>query len=154
MRIQICCIGKLKNAPIADLCQLYEKRLRSPVEWVEFESKKKTLPDIHGDETIFFQKHFRPSQVKIILDERGKALTSKAFSKKIEAFKLQGRSNFLFIIGGADGLTPAIKEAADLSISFGAMTWPHMLVRAMLTEQLYRAQEINASGPYHREGPL
>ena len=86
----------------------------------------------------------------IILDERGKLLTSPEFSKCLENFRDQGQGHLAFVIGGADGIDPSLRARADMSISFGSMVWPHMLVRVMLGEQLYRAASILAGSPYHR----
>jgi 23S rRNA (pseudouridine1915-N3)-methyltransferase len=92
-----------------------------------------------------------PSGAKLItLDERGKLLTSPEFSKCIANFRDQGQGHLAFVIGGADGIDPALRARADMSISFGSMVWPHMLVRVMLSEQLYRAASILAGTPYHR----
>lgn len=83
------------------------------------------------------------------MDERGKTLSSESFAEKLGEWRDQGR-DIAFIIGGAGGLAPENKVGADLVLSFGAATWPHMLVRVMLVEQIYRAQEILAGNPYHR----
>ena len=92
-----------------------------------------------------------PSCAKIItLDERGKLLTSPEFSECLSNFRDQGQGHLAFVIGGADGIDPSLRARADMSISFGSMVWPHMLVRVMLGEQLYRAASILAGSPYHR----
>jgi len=92
-----------------------------------------------------------PSGAKIItLDERGKLLTSPEFSECLSNFRDQGQGHLAFVIGGADGIDPSLRARADMSISFGSMVWPHMLVRVMLGEQLYRAASILAGSPYHR----
>ena len=91
-----------------------------------------------------------PKGVRIIaLDERGKDLTSVGLSQQLMAWQQDGRDT-AFLIGGADGLDDALVKQADLVLSFGAMTWPHMLVRVMLAEQLYRAATILQGHPYHR----
>ncbi|MEO0665912.1 MAG: 23S rRNA (pseudouridine(1915)-N(3))-methyltransferase RlmH, partial [Pseudomonadota bacterium] len=84
------------------------------------------------------------------LDERGKLMTSPDFAHHIAAWRDDGVGEAAFIIGGADGIAPALRSRADLSLSFGKMVWPHMLARAMLCEQLYRAASILAGSPYHR----
>ena len=92
-----------------------------------------------------------PSGAKIItLDERGKLLTSPEFSECLSNFRDQGQGHLAFVIGGADGIDPSLRARADMSISFGSMVWPHMPVRVMLGEQLYRAASILAGSPYHR----
>jgi 23S rRNA (pseudouridine1915-N3)-methyltransferase len=85
------------------------------------------------------------------MDERGKSLPSLKFADKIRDLQNQGRSHIQFIIGGADGLGDDIRKRADLLLSFGAQTWPHMLARVMLLEQIYRCQQILSGHPYHRE---
>ena len=84
------------------------------------------------------------------LDERGKVLSSPDFAAWLAGLRDQGRQDVAFLIGGADGLDPALRDAADQRLSFGKMVWPHMLARVMLTEQLYRAAGILAGTPYHR----
>ena len=88
--------------------------------------------------------------VLVTLDERGKVLSSPEFAAQLARWRDDGRQDLAFVIGGADGLDPALRTRADFSISFGAMVWPHMLVRVMLAEQLYRAATILGGGPYHR----
>jgi 23S rRNA (pseudouridine1915-N3)-methyltransferase len=84
------------------------------------------------------------------MDERGDVMSSPAFAKKLAAWRDQGRQDVAFVIGGADGIDPSLRAKADASLSFGKMVWPHMLVRVMLAEQLYRAASILSGGPYHR----
>jgi 23S rRNA (pseudouridine1915-N3)-methyltransferase len=84
------------------------------------------------------------------MDERGKVMTSPDFADRLAQWRDTGTSDLAFIIGGADGIDPSLRAEADMLLSFGKMVWPHMLARAMLTEQLYRASTILAGGPYHR----
>ena len=92
-----------------------------------------------------------PTGAKIVaLDERGRSEASEAFAKRLGRWRDDGVRTIGFVIGGADGLDEAVRKKADFVLSFGAPTWPHMLVRAMLAEQLYRAQSILAGHPYHR----
>ena len=86
----------------------------------------------------------------VTLDERGKVLSSPEFSADLARWRDAGRQDVAFVIGGADGIAPGLRARADFSISFGRMVWPHLLVRVMLAEQLYRAATILAGGPYHR----
>ncbi len=88
--------------------------------------------------------------VLCVLDERGKALTSPEFANKLERWRDDGTANLAFLIGGADGVHPDLRTEADFQLSFGKMVWPHLLVRVMLAEQIYRAATILAGGPYHR----
>ncbi len=87
----------------------------------------------------------------VALDERGQMLTSPDLARQLAQWRDEGRQDAAFVIGGADGLAPALRDRADLLLSFGRMVWPHMLVRVMLAEQLYRAATILSGGPYHRE---
>lgn len=84
------------------------------------------------------------------LDERGEVLSSPGFAATLAGWRDKGRSDVVFLIGGADGLAPELRDEADFRLSFGAMVWPHMLARTMLSEQLYRAVSILANLPYHR----
>ena len=88
--------------------------------------------------------------VVVTLDERGRVMTSPEFAAMLAKWRDGGRQDVAFVIGGADGIDPSLRAKADASVSFGAMVWPHMLVRVMLAEQLYRAATILGGGPYHR----
>ena len=92
------------------------------------------------------------ASVTIVLDERGQALSSVELAKKLESWRDSGKREAMFWIGAADGHDESLRESADLLLSFGPATWPHLLVRAMLAEQLFRATSILANHPYHREG--
>jgi 23S rRNA (pseudouridine1915-N3)-methyltransferase len=92
-----------------------------------------------------------PTALLVALDEGGKGLASRAFADRIAAWRDAGDANVAFVIGGADGLGAAILEKARIRLAFGAMTWPHQLVRVMLAEQLYRAVTILSGHPYHRD---
>ena len=93
-----------------------------------------------------------PNAVRVVLDERGKALTSTELARKLEAWRDDGKREARFLIGAADGHDDQERRDADLLLSFGPATWPHLLVRAMFAEQLFRATSILANHPYHREG--
>jgi len=93
-----------------------------------------------------------PNAVRVFLDERGKALTSTELARKLEAWRDDGKREARFLIGAADGHDDQERSEADLLLSFGPATWPHLLARAMLAEQLFRATSILANHPYHREG--
>src|SRR5436309_6208338 len=93
-----------------------------------------------------------PNSVTIVLDERGDALPSAVLARKLESWRDGGKREARFMIGAADGHDDEQRQGADLLLSFGAATWPHLLVRAMLAEQLFRATSILANHPYHREG--
>jgi len=93
-----------------------------------------------------------PSSITILLDEKGEALSSMELARKLEQWRDRGAREARFMIGAADGHSPGERASADLLLSFGPATWPHLLVRAMLAEQLFRATSILANHPYHREG--
>ena len=133
--------GRHRGGPPAELIERYLKRIAWPVTITELpDTGPAKLPD-------------PPSPfVTIVLDERGRALSSREFADRIEKWRDGGVREARFMIGAADGHDDATRNAADLLLSFGPATWPHMMVRAMLAEQLYRATAIIANHPYHREG--
>ena len=156
MKIRLIALGRAKAGPEKSLVETYVKRLPWPVEIVELEAKKGLAgAELMAAEAELIEKalHAKGSTNRVIiaLDERGQNLASRDFAKRITALGNQGYSELTFIIGGADGLAPAIRDRAGLLLSFGAMTWPHMLVRVLLMEQIYRAQTIIAGHPYHRD---
>jgi 23S rRNA (pseudouridine1915-N3)-methyltransferase len=140
LKLHIIARGKIGRCPEADLIERYAKRLSWPFAVTE-------LPDTGG-------KHppVAPGTLIVAMDETGEQLTSSAFAKKIEHWRDTGTRELRFLIGAADGLTPEERASASLFIAFGKATWPHMLARAMLVEQIYRATSIIAGHPYHREG--
>jgi 23S rRNA (pseudouridine1915-N3)-methyltransferase len=132
--------GKIGRSPEADLVDRYLKRIQWPTKLTELPDRGGKLPDLP------------PNSVQIVLDERGKALTSVELAKKLEGWRDGGKREARFLIGAADGHGDDQRRSADLLLSFGPATWPHLLVRAMLAEQLFRATSILANHPYHREG--
>lgn len=151
MKINIIAVGKLKHSDAEQiLIENYINRINWPVEFIIFESKNKDTKQAQSQESLFFAKYL-PNAYNILLDEKGKNLTSLEFSRNIEK-AIEYNSNVNILIGGADGFSPEIKNKANLSLSFGNLTWPHKLVRVMLAEQLYRAYSIVKNHPYHREG--
>jgi len=140
MLLHIVARGKIARSPESELVDRYIKRIAWPTKLTE-------LPDSGGTVAAL------PSNsVTIVLDERGEVLSSMAFAKKLESWRDGGRREARFLIGAADGHGKDTRESADLLLSFGPATWPHLLVRAMLAEQLFRATAILANHPYHREG--
>ena len=140
MLLHIIARGKIGQGPEAELVERYLKRITWPVKVTELpESGGKAPPPAENGVTI-------------LLDEKGEALGSAAFAKKLERWRDGGRREARFLIGGADGFGDAERAGADLLLSFGAATWPHLLARAMLAEQLFRATSLLANHPYHREG--
>jgi 23S rRNA (pseudouridine1915-N3)-methyltransferase len=132
--------GKIGRSPEADLVDRYLKRIAWPAKLTELPDRGGKIPDLPQ------------GSVTIALDERGQALTSVELAKKLEAWRDGGKREARFLIGAADGHEEAQRRSADLLLSFGPATWPHLLVRAMLAEQLFRATSILANHPYHREG--
>ena len=101
-------------------------------------------------EAVLLRRTIPQGAVICVLDERGKVETSPAFAERLGTWRDAGRGDLAFVIGGADGIDPSLRAEADHALSFGKMVWPHMLVRVMLAEQLYRAAAILSGGPYHR----
>ena len=148
MKINIIAVGKLKASPLHDLCDEYVKRIGWKVNITEIDSPKASTSAI---EELLILKNLPPDAFAIALDERGESFPSPALAQKLHNWRDQAVGNELFfIIGGADGLTDIIRKRAKILLSFGKQTWPHMLVRVMLLEQIYRAQQILAGHPYHR----
>lgn len=123
-----------------ELVQRYLKRVSWPTRITE-------LPD-RGGKT----PPLPPGVITVILDEKGRSLSSAAFAEQLGRWREDGKREIRFLIGAADGFDDAERAKADLLLNFGAMTWPHMLARAMLAEQIWRAVSILAGHPYHREG--
>jgi len=132
--------GKIGRSPEADLVDRYLKRIPWPTRLTELPERGGKMPDLP------------PNAVRVVLDERGKALTSTELARKLEAWRDDGKREARFLIGAADGHDDQERSEADLLLSFGPATWPHLLARAMLAEQLFRATSILANHPYHREG--
>jgi len=132
--------GRIGRGPEAELVERYSKRIAWPLKITE-------LPD-HGGRV----PPRDPDGVTVALDEKGQQLSSVDFARKLEAWRDAGRRECRFLIGAADGHEEAERKEADLLLAFGRSTWPHLLARAMLTEQLFRATAILANHPYHREG--
>lgn len=143
--IDIIAIGKLKNDPLLEVFEDYRKRLQWKLSLVELEGKNQ------ADEISKIEEKLDPRAGLIIMDERGQNLGSRDFAAKIDDFQNKGASTLQFVIGGADGLSDDIRKKAALMLSFGKLTWPHKLARVMLIEQIYRAQQILAGHPYHRD---
>jgi 23S rRNA (pseudouridine1915-N3)-methyltransferase len=131
--------GKIGRSPEADLVDRYLKRIAWPTRLTELSERGKS-PDLPSN------------SVEIVLDERGTALTSPELAKTLEKWRDDGKREARFLIGAADGHAEEQRRSVDLLLSFGPATWPHLLVRAMLAEQLFRATSILANHPYHREG--
>lgn len=150
MTYVILSIGKWKKSPHQDLFSFYQNRLLSPCQLIELEAKTSFPPQILPEkEAELLQKHIPDQAWRIVLDSTGQAISSVDFSQKLDQWQQQGLKKFCFIIGGAYGLAPSILKQADYCLSLGKMTWPHLLTRCMLIEQIYRAEMILKNHPYH-----
>ena len=141
MLLHIIARGRIARSPEGDLVDRYIKRLSWPAKMTE-------LPDTGGKIPVPTQTPART----ILLDETGEQLTSAQLAALLERWRDDGVREARFCLGAADGFTPDERAEADRSIAFGRATWPHLMARAMLAEQLYRATSIIAGHPYHREG--
>jgi len=140
MLLHIVARSKIGRSSEAELVERYLQRIAWPTKVTELPDRGGTVPPIPA------------GCVSIALDERGEALSSMALAKKLEAWRDGGKREARFLIGAADGHGDAGRANADLLLSFGVATWPHLLARAMLAEQLFRATAILANHPYHRKG--
>lgn len=151
MGVTIAAVGRIRGRPEDALVEAYLRRLRPPPVVREVEERRKLpVPQRKAREAELLRAAASPAARLVALDSKGEALTSEAFAKLLERWRDEGIADIAFVIGGADGLDAALVAAADLRLSLGPATWPHLLVRAMLAEQLYRAQQILAGHPYHR----
>ena len=155
MRVHLVVVGRLRAGPELDLIKDYLTRFDrtgralglGPAQVIEVEDKK---GGGMAAEAALLEKAIPSGALICCLDERGKVMSSPDFADQLGQWRDRGRQDVAFVIGGADGIDPALRERADALLSFGKMVWPHMLVRVMLSEQLYRAASIFAGAPYHR----
>jgi 23S rRNA (pseudouridine1915-N3)-methyltransferase len=151
LRALIIAVGRIKSGPHLDLQRFYAERLTSPLEIKEVEERRRLpAPARQTSEGELLLAALPERAVVVALDERGKGLSSADFARQMAKWQ-QAAPTIAFLIGGADGHSAAVRTRADYLLALGAMTWPHLMVRAMLCEQLYRAQQILAAHPYHRE---
>lgn len=146
----------MKAGPEKALYDLYAQRLNPPLVLQEVEEKRPlpapALKSREAELLLAALDDGKPGRrIAIVLDEKGSPFSSRVFAARLRRFEDDGAGEIVFLIGGADGHGQSVLERADLKLSLGAMTWPHMMVRAMLAEQLYRAQAILAGHPYHRD---
>lgn len=158
MILRVAAIGRLSKGPERALCDHLQARADAlsrstrlgPIDLLEIEPKGADRgPD---GEARLLSAALQECERVVALDERGEPLGSLAFAHRLRDWRDQGARRAGFVLGGADGLAPALRARADLVLCFGTLTWPHALARAMLLEQLYRAGTILAGHPYHREG--
>ena len=155
MRVHICAVGRLRGGPeralIDDYLTRFDRTGRSlglgPAVVTEVEDRK---GGGMAAEAALLRRAVPSGARLCVLDERGRVMSSPDFAGVLAGWRDDGAQDSAFVIGGADGVDPGLRDEADLLLSFGAMVWPHMLVRVMLSEQLYRAASILAGAPYHR----
>ena len=140
MLLHIVARGRIGRGPEAELVERYLRRIPWPVRVAELPDAGGKIPALDGQTRV------------VMLDETGEMLGSKSFAERLGRWRDDGVRETRFLIGAADGFSDAERARADLLLSFGRMTWPHLLARAMLAEQLFRATSILANHPYHREG--
>ncbi len=143
LQLEIAAVGRLKNGPLADLYADYAGRLKG------WQLNLHEIDDRKPPEPLMLSR-LQNADYVFVLDERGKALGSDDFARKLQTLEDKGTGRVVFAIGGADGHGEAIRARADFLLSFGIQTWPHMLARVMLAEQIYRARQIVTGHPYHR----
>lgn len=146
MKVTILAIGKCKsNSPEAQIINEYIKRSSWHIQIKEKDNATQQ------EEAVFLQSHIPAGAKVVVLDERGENMKSLELAHKVENWQSAGCSEICFLIGGADGHLQSTRDKADLILSFGKLTLPHMLMRAVLSEQIYRIQKIIEGHPYHRE---
>jgi len=152
LRIHLIAVGRAKAGPEKALFEHYKSRLGWPFSLKEVEEKKKLPPaKLTAREGELLLAAVPKGATIVALDERGREFKSLEFAKKLEGWRDNGVGDIAFLIGGADGHSEEVRKKANLLLSFGKATWPHMLVRPLLVEQVYRAQCILSGHPYHRE---
>ena len=150
MRLVILAVGKGRNSLEHKLAISYIRRLPEGGEIREVESRLGAGPRRQQDETSLMLQQVPDNTILVCLDPCGKDISSEVLASRIDGWRHEGHKTVYFAIGGADGHDGKIQKRADLLISFGTAIWPHMLFRAMLAEQLYRASAILSGHPYHR----
>jgi 23S rRNA (pseudouridine1915-N3)-methyltransferase len=154
--VHVCAVGRIRaDQPERAIFEDYHMRFNrtgkplalGPMVEVEVEDKKGGGMEAEAELLL---RAVPAGALLVTLDERGRVMSSPEFAADLAKWRDGGRQDVAFVIGGADGIAPSLRARADASISFGKMVWPHMLVRVMLAEQLYRAATILAGGPYHR----
>jgi 23S rRNA (pseudouridine1915-N3)-methyltransferase len=159
MRLVVIAIGRLKQGPERELAERYRERFDGIGRKLGFrgieiheipESRAGDAASRIAEEAAGISAAIPAKSLLVALDERGDNVDSAAFARHLGRWRDQSVANTIFMIGGADGLSPDLRRKAKLSIAFGSATWPHQMVRIMLLEQIYRAATILAGHPYHR----
>ncbi len=160
MRITVLAVGRMKQGPERELVARYLDRAVAGGKALGLtgftttelpESRAGSASARKAEEARAIRGQLPDNGITIVLDERGKTLSSDEFAKRLARWRDDGKQAVTLVIGGADGLDQAFVAGADLTLSFSPLTWPHQLVRIMLAEQLYRATTILSGHPYHRE---
>ena len=153
MRTLILAVGRFRIGPERDLYGAYAKRLHPPPELIEVEERRKLdTPRRVAREAELLTKHVPEGAFVFALDGTGRTLSSEALAERMRRLRDAGTPAACFIVGGADGLGKPVLDVAGMVLSLGPMTWPHLLVRTLVVEQLYRAEAILSGHPYHRAG--
>ena len=152
MRITIAAVGRMRAGPERNHFEHYVGRIKTwPIALREIEIRRPLPADKKRDAEGKALAEALPAEAIIVaLDEAGRQFGSQGFAERMAGWRDDGVGQLAFVIGGADGLTPALRDSSHQLMSLGAYTWPHMLVRTMLAEQIYRAQQILSGHPYHR----
>ena len=151
MRLFIAAVGRIKTGPLGDLQSEYVKRLGGSIAIKEVEERRAlSSAERKVREGELLLAALPENALVVALDERGKTIASTAFADRLRRWQTEGVKTLAFVIGGADGLAQPLVKRASLILSLGAMTWPHLVARILLLEQLYRAQQILNGHPYHR----
>jgi len=159
MRLVLIAIGRLKQGPERELAQRYQERFDDIGRKLGFrglevheipESRARDAPGRMAEEAAAISALIPEKSLLVALDEHGSSIDSAAFARHLGKWRDESIANTIFMIGGADGLSPDLRRKAKLTVAFGSATWPHQMVRVMLLEQIYRAATILAGHPYHR----
>jgi 23S rRNA (pseudouridine1915-N3)-methyltransferase len=159
VRVTIAAVGKTRASPEQELSDLYLERTRaiasklgiSKLEIIVIDTSRAASAEARmAEEGGKLIAKSPPSPYLVALDEKGHAMTSEAFAQHLAKLRDSGIRDLVFLIGGPDGLAPSLRDGTQERLAFGTQTWPHLLVRAMLAEQLYRACAILSGHPYHR----
>ncbi|MRG54928.1 23S rRNA (pseudouridine(1915)-N(3))-methyltransferase RlmH [Phyllobacterium sp. SYP-B3895] len=159
MRITVFAVGRMKSGPERELADRYFDRLKKTgaplglefTSVTEISESRAQQPELRKqEESAKVLEALDQGGVLVLLDERGKTMSSEAFAERIARFRDDGKRQLLLAIGGPDGHDPALRDRADLVLALGAMTWPHQIVRILVAEQMYRTTTILSGHPYHR----
>jgi 23S rRNA (pseudouridine1915-N3)-methyltransferase len=151
LKFDVIAVGRLRKGPLFELSQEYMKRIQWSLTVYEIEAKNGDARAVKAEENKKIAEYIKDGAFVIVMDERGNGLKSIDFAHTMRRLQDSGEKHIQFIIGGADGLSDETRGRANLLLSFGQQTWPHMLARVMILEQIYRAQQIIQGHPYHRE---